>query len=321
MHALARQDTTPHPSPSPGSPLAHAGWLAFNRETWGVTPKVVRLTGDGAPLPAINAVYYLDRKGRIVIPRLNPYLPVSFTSTPTQGRARLDRQWLEASGWLAAEMRTQGLRGAIALPPEVADIRPWQWAGFRANVRYTFVIDLHTLAEHQDSMVRNRIATARRRGYRSEPTDRLGDVWACLLATQERQGFGHGLSLRDLERAREYLGPERFRCYLCRAADGEPASAFIALYEPGGEAIGWVAGTRLGDLAAGAAQLTMHDALVDLAAAGARKLDWAGANLATIAAAKASWGPRLVPYFLVEAPTTRGIAKYLRDAWRYHASR
>lgn len=316
MVAVAR----PHPIKVGGSPLAHPGWLEFNSRKWGLKAQVVCLSGDGAPLPAIDAVLYLDRRGRIVHPALNPYVPLSFTSTPTRGRSRLYRQWLEAAGWMAAEMRGRGLRSAIALPPDIEDVRPWQWAGFRADLRYTFVLDLPHAAEHQDPMVRNRITSATRRGYRCEQGADLADVWSCLLGTQARQGFVHGLSLADLTLAHGCLGDERLRRYVCYAPDGQPASALVVLHEPQGDAIGWVAGTRHDDLASGAAQLVTQFALADLAAAGAQRLDWAGANLATVAAAKANWGPRLVPYYVVEAPNARSIAKYLQGGWRYLTS-
>lgn len=300
--------------------LAHPGWLAFNRHKWGLEPRTVRIAGADGALPALDTVFYLDPRGRIVHPPLNPYMPLRFTSTPTRGRARLYRQWLEVADRLAAEMRGRGLRSNYALPPEILDVRPWQWAGFRASVRYTFVLDLPHAATHLDPMVRNRITTATRRGYRCERSTKLGDVLACLQETESRQGFHHQLGLGDLERARACLDDERFRCYVCHAACGEPASAFIALHEPGGDAIGWVAGTRKPHLASGAAQLVTQFALNDLAAAGARRLDWAGANIQSISAAKANWGPRFVPYYVVEAPGARGLAKYLTDGWRYHTA-
>lgn len=299
------------------SPLFHPGWLEFNRQKWGAVPRAIHLARDGAARPAIDAVYYLDRRGRIVHPPLNPYLPVRFTSTPTRGRTRLYRQWTEAAAWLVAEMQDRGLRSTVALPPGVTDVRAWQWAGFRASVRYTFILDLPYTGVHQDPMVRNRIASATRRGYRCETDADLADVLTCLRETERRQGFEHQLELGDLERARACMGAERFRTYACYDSGGKPVSSFIALHEPGGEAIGWAAGVDPAHQGAGASQLVMHHALADLATAGALSLDWAGANIAGVAAAKANWGPRFEPYYVVEAPNLRGLAKYLQDGLRF----
>ncbi|PWH19385.1 MAG: hypothetical protein DDG58_05045, partial [Ardenticatenia bacterium] len=60
------------------SPLLLDGWLEFNRYKWNVTPIKLRISEEGKKVPAVEAILYLDKVGRIVQPPLNPYLPVVF---------------------------------------------------------------------------------------------------------------------------------------------------------------------------------------------------------------------------------------------------
>ena len=145
------------------SPFELDGWLEFNRLKWGVEPLRVRYD-MGEELPAISAVLYLDRRGRVVLPRLNPYLPVSFHPTPTEKRYRRDRQWLDVATAMAQDMRARGLRGAVDLPPEAADVRPWRWAGFQIGIVYTFHLDLPFDPGGADHALARQAAKARRAG-------------------------------------------------------------------------------------------------------------------------------------------------------------
>src|SRR3954454_17102995 len=66
------------------NPLFHDGWLEFNHLRWGVEPRRVRLAAEPAGLPAVEAVYYLDRHGRIWKPPTSTYLPIAFMPTATR---------------------------------------------------------------------------------------------------------------------------------------------------------------------------------------------------------------------------------------------
>jgi hypothetical protein len=70
-------------------------------------------------------------------------------------------------------------------------------------------------------------------------------------------------------------------------------------------------------LGAGANQLIMSFALEDLQEAGSCGFDYAGANIPSIAAAKATWGGQLVPYYSVRQPNARALALLLMSSWRF----
>ncbi len=295
------------PKQSDPTPLALEGWLEFNRWKWGLQPLQVRYAA-GKDLPAITAVLYLNRQGRVVVPKLNPFLPVSFEPTPTEKRYRLYRQWLEAATLMAKDMHDRGLRGAVNLAPEAADARPWRWAGFWVGMMYTFYVDLPLALEDIDQAICRRIRKAQKEGYRAEQTANMAHALAVLAETEERQGFRYHLKLQDLEQARKLLGDEHFRAYVCYSPAGRPANCVIVLHRPGGWAIYWVAGTGREHLQSGAAQLGLHYILEELHAAGARGLDLTGANIPNVADGKMRWGGRLVPYPSVEPYNLRSLA-------------
>lgn len=303
------------------SPFALDGWLEFNRVRWGVQPLKVRLSEGSSDVPAAHAVYYLNRRGQVWKPPTSVYLPVAFESTPTQSRARLDRQWLTVGGLLAEDMKSRGAAGRIALPPEIDDVRPWQWAGFGATVRYTFYLDLPYSESLLDPAARKQIAKSARVGFSHERVTDLTDVFRCIADTERRQGFRYGITQRDLELARDLVGEDVLRAYVCYAPAGEPASARVVLHRRGGRAIDWLVGSSDDHLRTGATQFLLSKVLPDLHAHGAAGFDFEGANLPGVSASKSIWGGRLLPFYVIEAPNVLGLARHARDYWRFWQAR
>lgn len=297
------------------SPLFLESLREFSRERWGLESEHLRLSEEGSELPAVETVLFLDRKGRITAPRLSPYIPVHFMSTPTSSIARLDRQWLDVGGLLAEEMRRRGLASVVALAPEVVDVRPWQWAGFNVELRYVFHVQLPLSLATVDAAARKRAAKAGRDGYRVERTTRMAEVVACLQSTQDRQQFHLDLSETDLEVGMQILGPDTLRAYVCYTPEGEPAAARVVLHHPGTRAIDWAAGINSAHLDSGANQLLISEMLHDLHEAGATAFDFSDATLAPVAAMKANWGGELVPVYAVDGGRVRALARHARDYW------
>ena len=305
------------------SPLALDGWLEFNRRKWRLEPMRVRLSESGKQLPALAVVLYLDQRGRIVHPPLNPYLPVSFSPTPTRLTPRLHRQWLRVSGLLAEEFQKRGVRNAVSLPPEVVDVREWQWRGFLAEVRYTLLTDLPHPMDQADNDVRRQASRAREAGYRcgrAQASDSEAIV-ACLADTGARQGFSYQLTPADLQLGVELMGPDCFRVYACRDPNGEVVSVRIILSAPGACAIDWVVATGIGALNSGATQYLLTRVLDDLAGDGVREFDFEGANLPAVSAAKATWGAKFVPFYSLRQLTSRSLAAIGVNAWRRRRER
>lgn len=297
---------------SHASPLDLDGWLAFNERKWGVRAERVRYPDERGRL---SAVLYLDRRGRVLLPRLNPYLPVVYEARQA-AQYRAIRAWNGAADAFAADMRRRGLAGTIAFAPEVRDLRAWSSRGFRIGVRYTLIQDLPVARSSVDPDLRRRARRAEAAGYRCERTDGYADVLACIADTEQRQRFRYGLAGEDLSYLQSAMG-DGFRAYVCYDPAGKPAAARLLLHCPGGEAIDWVNGIEQTHLTTGASQLLVFHVLDDLAEAAARSLDWEGANIPSIAAAKERWGGRIETWFTVEPFTVANLARWAYAQVRY----
>jgi hypothetical protein len=293
----------------------------FVQRKWGVTQQIQRISEGSSELPAVEVHYFLDAKGRIWKPPNIPYLAARFQATPTRYRGRIDRQWLAVGSLLAEDMARRGVAMVIPLPPEISDVRPWQWAGFRADARYTFAIDLPYDPAQIDSGTRRYVARARKAGFRCERTLALGAAVACLQETEGRQGFTFDLNSDDLDLAQQLIGEEGFRQYVGYAPDGTPATAAVVLHAAGGCALGLVFGTSTAYLGSGVAQLVVQSILDDLTDAGAARFDFVGANLPSVATAKSGWGARLKPFYTVDGGRARALARHARDYWQFQRRR
>ena len=293
------------------SPLELPGWLEFNAWRHGLKPLTITraLSPNG---PEIRAVLYLDKRGRVKLPRGNPYLPVSYSSVRRQPSART-ADWHQLAAPLVDEMRRRGSANQIYLSPDVEDVRPWQWCGFQVVVRYTYYIDFPFSEADVDRQTRRSLDRGASLGLTVDRVTDVGPVIECLADTEQRRGFAYGLGTRELAEAVRLVGYESLRMYVCSDRAGNPASALVVIHSPGARALQWLAGTKAVHLRDGASHLAWRASLVDLAAAGATGIDLCGANMASVAAFKSHWGARLVSNYGVRTYSLRTGARFVAD--------
>lgn len=311
---VLRSEPATVPAGALQSPLALEGWLSFNRLCRDVEPCQVRLTAGDAALPAVHAVYYLDQRGQIVMPPGNPYLPVAFESTPTTSRARLDRQWLDVGKSLVDDMRQRGVSGAVTLPPDIDDIRPWQWGGFSATMRYLYHLDFPDSGHVVDLTARRRIGKNASR--HDLVFERVADL-AVVFRIVERTGQYFDLDQRDLEFARDLVGENALRAYVCYASSGAPLGARVVLHRPGSRAVELLAVATPDERAVGADEFLFGKMLADLGSAGATGIDFETTVEPGVSRFATLWGARLEPRYQVEAPSVPGLVRQVGNHWRY----
>jgi hypothetical protein len=291
------------------SPLFVEAWVEYNRRHWRTTAeRVVLGRTDGTP--RLEAIFYRTRSGRIWQPPRNIYLPVAFETADDAGAHRVYKQWTDLAHELAGHMAGAGIKNTVNFLPELTDVRPWQWQGLLTGVKYTLYQDFPYDITQANQSVRSRVKKAQKAGYTCRRSDTIADVFVCLSETETRSGFHHHYTREQLDAAQRLVGREHFRCYTAYAPSGEPAASYVVLHNPGGYALAWVISTRTRHLPSGVTQLLHRYVAEDLEAAGATGFDLAGANTDSISAAKAGWGPRLVPYYSVQQYGPRRIAAY-----------
>jgi hypothetical protein len=244
------------------------------------------------------------------MPRGNPYLPVAFEPARRHASGRT-AEWHRVAQPLVDEMRRRGSANQLYLSPDVDDVRPWQWRGFFVSVRYTYFLDAPL--EGGDREVRRMTEKAVRLGIRVERVSDPRPILECLADSESRQGFAHGLGVRELGEARRLVGDDGFRMYASFDPDGRPASAMVLLHSPGARAIGWVGGTKSARLRDGATHAVWRTSFEDAVADGAVGIDLCGANMPSVAAFKSHWGARLVTNYGVRTYSLRTAARIAAD--------
>ena len=272
------------------------GWVRFNEEKWSCRAEQVLFQRPGKEHPKLEAVFYLDKRGRVIIPPRNPYLPLQFTPSPTDQPYRLYSQWLDVAEMLATDILKRGFHGTLAFPPGFIDGRPLQWAGQKIGIRYTFVTSLPVNDNLLDTSVRNKINKAIKNGYKTKRTNEWDEITCCLEKTEQAKNFSHMISSSDLRSLEEALGNNVFRGYICSSPEGEPVAGQIKLFEAEGMSIDWSAGTDREHIKEGVNQLLYQRSCEDMANDGGLYFDLCGANIRPVAQAKAAWGWPLVPY-------------------------
>jgi hypothetical protein len=298
------------------SPLFSEGWLEFSREYWGVRPEKIKFALDRGDRPGVEAILLLNGKGKIVCPRTMPYLPISYRPEPGATKYAQHRDYLKVMGKLADEMCRRGIGQALSFSPEISDVRPWQWGGLVAEVRYTFCYDFPFDPNLIYHSTRRNIKATKKKGFTCHRVEKTEHVFQCLAQAQERQGFNYQISAEALRRIQALMGPEACRAYVGYSPAGEPVATLIALFAPGARALFWLAGMGRTDCAHyGFNEVLYEFTLQDLCGAGATGVDFVGANIPRVATAKARWGGHLVPFYTVE-PRIRNLLRHGREFLR-----
>lgn len=279
------------------------GWLRFNEEKWCYRSERVLFQRPGNEFPKLEGVFYLDKRGHVVLPPRNPYIPLKFIPSPTEQPYRLFTQWMDVSEMLAHDISKRGFRGTIAFPPGFIDGRALQWQGQDMGLHYTFVTPLPIKKDVVDTSVRNKINKAIREGYLSQRSNDWDAIYHCLSKTEDVKNFSHMITVSELATLEQLLGEDAFRGYLCLTSQGEPVSGQIKLFLAEGISIDWSAGTDRNHIKNGVNQLLYEKSCDDLAESGGHLFDLCGANIRPVAQAKAAWGWPLIPYLVLTNDT------------------
>lgn len=292
-------------------PLVLDGWIKWNEEKWNIKAERVVYTKNGKEYPRLDGVIYTNKKGLVLMPPRNPYLPFQFSDS-TNKNDRLYVDYQDIMKLFVADLLNRGVYGNIALPPGFIDARPFQWANFIVEPRYTFFHDF-SFDYTRSPKITNKINKAIRLQYFVECSNNWNAIADCLGGTEARKGFLHHTSAEDLKKCADLLGNEVFRGYLVKDKEGKPVSGGLRLVLKGGITLDWSQGAIHEHLKNGVNQLIYEFVLKDSKEAGAIGFDWVGANIPPVALAKSAWGMPLVPYLTISQKNLRYVGSICKS--------
>lgn len=288
------------------------GWAEYNRRKWNCEAVVKTFKAPNSDAYC-NSLFFLNNNKKLFLPPLNPFHPTYFYPTPTNRMQKIGSQWHEVSKVMIESLQEHAGPANFYFPPEIADIRPFLWRGFIADIKYTYYVDLPYSIENISPPLRNKMKKANSMEYCSARTDDMEAVHYCLAGTEERKGFSHQLSVNDLKTAQDLLGSERFRGYVCYSKEGEPVSASITLMTGTECAIGWISASNSKHLSNGVVQQLQNKEFEDLSGIGVKQFDFYGANIESVSISKSHWGGQLRSYYGIRLPGYKDILRAGRN--------
>lgn len=287
------------------NPLSLPGWVKWNEQKWNVKAEHLVYKKNGSEFPKLEGIVYRDNKGRVVMPKLNPYLPFEFTDS-TLKHYKLYNDYQDVMMLFINDLEKFGISKGFALPPGFMDARPFQWRNYMVDMSYTFVQDMNSFYDSAKH-IRKNINKAVQNGYTVENSRDWNAIMYCLSGTETVKSFKHHLSVSDMQNCEDLLGCDVFRGYLVHDKLGQPAAGGIRLVMKDGITIDWVEGAVFEHLKYGVNQLIYQYVLNDSQKAGALYFDWCGANISAVALAKSAWGVPVRPYFMIMEKSLKNV--------------
>lgn len=257
---------------------------------------------------------YLRRLGpfeKLVVPPFIQYTPLLLAQEPAAHEVHSGDSVVQAI--LTALGKRFGA-AALHLQPEMQDLRPAVWAGFRVKPFYTYRIPLDGTESVQDGWSANaqRLFGKFTSAYEvsEDPVYAKDVIDLCTLAYDR-----HGRRLPvDATRLQELAGhlheAGMANVYALHSTSEGTCEAGVVTLHDGYTAHYWIAGSRPGP----AMTVLLGHVLQRLSASGVALFDFVGANTPSIAEFKRRFGPQLTPYYRVER--TSAVALKVLDLVR-----
>jgi len=311
-----------HPeNPTSIGPIFHQPWWlnAVAPGRWGA----VTVDRGGETVARLPYVVRGPSRMRVLSqPPLTPYLGPWVERTPDAKQATAIGDQIE----LLAELESR-LPAASAFrqkfDPRVLGVLPFIWAGYRAEVRYTYRLeDLrseHTLWDGLSGNIRREIRKARRRVKVRDDLglDQFHAVWAKTFARQGLPRPDH----ERLDRIEAACAPRGARSMLFACDDDERVHAVAYVVSDERTSYYLLGGGDPELRTSGAASLLMWEAILR-ARGGHEVFDFEGSMLKPVERFFRAFGGRQAPYLYVSRATSpAALALTLRGVWQRRGRR
>lgn len=260
----------------------------------------------------------LDHRGYAINPVMAKYLGVIYTDF--EGSAyNIESQRRRVLKTLMPVMKSSATF-EYDFHPDFGSWLAFGQEGFLQQTRYTYRIDLTTIAGENDLLtllstrLRNKVNGALNdERFRTERVNDLESLWPVLEAPYRRQGkampMGKDTLLRLTGALRER---DKLRLYRQTNRAGNTLAA-LGLYGDEGTAYLILNGTDTGSDLKGLNESLIFHAIMEAARAGRRQFDFEGSMLPSVESFYRSFGGTLTPYHRIWKPSWK---RQLRRTWQ-----
>jgi hypothetical protein len=207
--------------------------------------------------------------------------------------------------------------------PELVDVRPLQWDGWRVDVRYTLLVDLRggesaALARMGKSL-RKQARRAERAGYAAAVAGdeaSLAEFGRQHEAVYLRQGLRAPLAAEALAAwCRRLLGGGHGALYCARDPEGRFATGTLVVWDR--RRAYWLLGATDPERRGAGANALLHLTMVRELSGRFEEVDAVGANTPHVASYKRAYHGTLAPYYATERTPSRlfRAASWARALW------
>ena len=247
---------------------------------------------------------------RLETPELTPYTGLLLAPVPGSRPATGEAAQHHACAHLMGHLARHYDQVHLAHAPAIADVRPFTWQGWEAQVRYTYRLTLgprDSLWERVERRKRRDIRKAEKLGYELRPTSDVPLFRRQYEALYANQSGGPPVPAAVVERqVAGALEAGLAQAYAIASPDG--TAAIVAFVQGFDTIYAWAAGADPACSHTGALSLLywQYWDTVD-----AKCFDFVGANIPGIAYYKRGFGCDLVPYYAVVGYKSRWVRRVL----------
>ncbi len=290
-----------------GTVFATSAWLGATAAACGGEPVMLGVWRNGRL--AAGTAFLLQRRGplrKASMPAVVPYGGVLY-------RPETGKRWSEAESFdaecaeqIVAYLGRRFHYAQVVNPPGFNDVRPFVWNGWRADVRYTYLIDIEAPDRVWDVMehrVRKVIGHAEDTLEVGEAIDydRFSSLFSRIYHDRGVKAPVESATIGRFAAAVLERVPSEMRTV--RDRTGEIVSAVILVHDRR-RVYTWMSGSLPDRNADGAYSLLFWDTIRRYAGTH-RQLDLVGANMPSIAFFKKGFGGVLTPYYACDRYSSR----------------
>ena len=286
-----------------GTVFAMSAWLEAAAAALGGTPIFLGCYRGGDPIGGCGSLR-VQKMGvkKAATPALTPYGGLLFAPPSASRAAQEEGKRTAVAGQLIERLERDFHYVLMRHPPMLQDVRPFGWAGWSVEVRYTYVVSMQDMEgawRNCEHSIRKQINKAEKRGIRVAVSEDIGSFLGLQDRSFARQKIAPPIARDRMQAFYEYLRTRDLcRLYVAEDPSGRPLSARIVV--PGFDTVyDWVAGADPDYYSTGATPLLVWTIMKEMSKTHSY-FDFSGANLPSVAKFKRGFGGKLVSYYTTE---------------------